>query len=430
MCGIIGIIAKQPNGFFQPHIEIFRQMLYANAVRGTDATGAFGVNKYGNVDIIKQAADANTFTNDDEFDAFCKKGYSSYHFMIGHNRKATHGEKDSKSAHPFWDKDNKICLIHNGMISNYKSFCTEATVDSQAITNELANREDPYEIFQEIEGSYAMIWYDVAKKRLNFMRNSLRPLFISETSDSFIISSEDSLAYWIAKRNNQIITSNGLFAEMVPYYIDMDEKVLYKTEQVELKKKSFLPITTQQQQPGTNNCGATTQGINDTEETHYFSSNDFRTPQDVLDKIKPNNSLLCTIDSYEETQNKKGYKVTLNMINVDVPFIVCEMYMRKALFDSFEFSTVIEVTVMSLSMINNEVRLFVKQPIEIKNFQISMNDVIIEENMWLSDKFPIECDVCSQNVKYGDLPKSSVWISDQSITALVCPDCTGEKKHD
>jgi len=428
MCGIIGIIAKQPNGFFQPHIEIFRQMLYANAVRGTDATGAFGVNKYGNIDIIKAAQDANTFINDEEFDAFCKKGYQSYHFMIGHNRKATHGEKDSKSAHPFWDKDNKICLIHNGMISNYKSFCSEATVDSAAITNELANREDPYEIFSEIEGSYAMIWYDVEKKRLNFMRNSLRPLYVSETADCFIISSEDSLAYWIAKRNNQTITSTGHFEEMVPYYIDMEDKILYKTDKVELKKKTFSPAT--QQQPGTNNCGITTQGINDTEETHYFSTDDFKTPQDVLDKIKSTDSLLCTIDSYEETPNKKGYKVTLNMINVDVPFIVCEMYMKKFLFNSFALSTVIEATVMSLCLTENKVKIFLKNPIEIKNFQISMNDVIVEENMWLSDKFPLECDVCSINVKYADLPKSSVWISDQSITALVCPKCSGEKQHD
>lgn len=429
MCGIIGIIAKQPNGFFQHHVSIFQQMLYANAVRGTDATGIFGVNKYGNVDILKQAADANTFINDEKFNAFCKKAYSSYHFMIGHNRKATHGEKNSKSAHPFWDKDDKICLIHNGMISNYKSFCSEATVDSAAIANELATREDPYEIFQEIEGAYAFIWYDVAKKRLNFIRNSQRPLFVSETTDSFIISSEDSLAYWIAKRNNQVINSTGHFEEMVPYYIDMEDKILYKTEKIELKKKTFLPTTTQCN-PGTRNYGDITPGINDVEDTHYFSTNDFKTPQDVLNKIKSNDSLLCTIDSYEETTNKKGYKVTLNMINVDIPFLTCEMYMKKALFDSFEFSTVFEVTVMSLCMIDNKAKIFVKQPIEVKDFAISLNDTIIESNMWLSDKFPLECDVCTNNVKYADIPKSSVWIEDQTVSALVCPACSGEKKHD
>ena len=55
--------------------------------------------------------------------------------IIGHNRKATHGSKTDNNSHPFWSDDNKIVLVHNGMVSNQKDFCKEATVDSEAICN-------------------------------------------------------------------------------------------------------------------------------------------------------------------------------------------------------------------------------------------------------------------------------------------------------
>lgn len=56
MCGLISLIAKRDVGFFNKHADIVQQMLYADAVRGWDATGLFGITKEGNVDIVKRAA--------------------------------------------------------------------------------------------------------------------------------------------------------------------------------------------------------------------------------------------------------------------------------------------------------------------------------------------------------------------------------------
>jgi len=58
MCGIIGLLAKNQSGFFSKDADIFSQLLYADAVRGWDATGVFGVLRNGDVDIKKQAAAA------------------------------------------------------------------------------------------------------------------------------------------------------------------------------------------------------------------------------------------------------------------------------------------------------------------------------------------------------------------------------------
>ena len=91
MCGLISLIAKRSSGFFSPDPDIFQQLLYADAIRGWDATGVFGVNKAGNVDIKKQALAAGSFLSNPSYLEFHHKILPQYMMIIGHNRKATHG---------------------------------------------------------------------------------------------------------------------------------------------------------------------------------------------------------------------------------------------------------------------------------------------------------------------------------------------------
>ena len=434
MCGLVGIIAKNDVGFFSKDADIFQQMLYADAIRGWDATGVFGVHRNGNIDIKKQASAAGHFINTNQYDNFKRDIISKYHFVIGHNRKATHGEKKNADAHPFWDKNEKICLVHNGMISNHKEICKTSTVDSAAVANALAETDNLNDVISNLVGAYAFIWYNVEKKRLYFLRNDQRPLYLCETDTTWIVSSEESLAYWIAKRNNTNIKSSAQFAEDIPYYIDLETKTLYKEEKVEQKKSIQVPIyiptspkiVTTPQNKTALDIHTIYQSINEVPDTFFLSDSDFKSIDDVPRHIKKGDQILCNVTTYKKIQNSLTYKLTLTLLNTDKNFFNIMMYMKEEKFNILDLTTVLEVSVMSLSLVNNTYHIFVSDPEEKPKTQTSANDVIITESMWFDDRFPMECDVCLEKILWRDLPKCNTWLEDKAVLSIICPKCSGE----
>ena len=125
---------------FQVDQNIFKELLYADAVRGWDSTGVFGVNKHGNIDIKKSAVAAGAFLISSEYNQFNNKLLTDYLMVVGHNRKATHGTKISENSHPFWSENEKIVLVHNGVVNNHNTLDKGHDVDSKQSVKLLANQ--------------------------------------------------------------------------------------------------------------------------------------------------------------------------------------------------------------------------------------------------------------------------------------------------
>lgn len=198
MCGLVAIISKDKFGFNYKDKTLFLQMLISDMFRGMDSTGCFGINKYGNLKMVKDASPASMFINKKDANTFFNDFVSDYHIVVGHNRKATMGATISENAHPFIE--GNICLVHNGTLQNHYKLA-QRTVDSNAVAAHI--EEHGYKsLLKNIEGAYALIWYNIAEKTLYFTRNAERPLHLVETATKIYLASEAKMLDWLLDRND------------------------------------------------------------------------------------------------------------------------------------------------------------------------------------------------------------------------------------
>jgi len=158
MCGIIGIVGKQPVA--DRLIESLKRLEY----RGYDSAGIAGVvdgkvqrrraqGKIKALEAVVEGEPLNAVTG------------------IGHTRWATHGAPNVKNAHPH--TAGRVTLVHNGIIENFaelkaelsaagRSFesDTDTEVIAQLIDAELATGLTPLEAFKatldRLTGAYAL----------------------------------------------------------------------------------------------------------------------------------------------------------------------------------------------------------------------------------------------------------------------------------
>ena len=195
MCGLVSIIIKDNTKVLNKDMtEAFKQLLYADALRGWDSTGICAVKAHGEATVHKDSCAAGPFlykTNDSTW-------IYQNRALIGHNRWATRGAVTEENAHPF--EEDHIILAHNGTLKSHHALKNVA-VDSHAITHSIAEK-GAIKTLEMLDGAFALIWYDKKTQEINVTRNKERPLFIVESEDLFFIVSEAGLARWIMSRNN------------------------------------------------------------------------------------------------------------------------------------------------------------------------------------------------------------------------------------
>ena len=193
MCGIVGYIGSQQAA------PILLDGLSKLEYRGYDSAG-IAIYNGTSIDMVKSKGRLkvlNELTHDGE----TIKGTIG----IGHTRWATHGSPSDVNAHPHFNKDKSIVVVHNGIIENYLKlrkklekhgyeFVSETDTEVIAHLLEYYYHGNPLQaitkVMHRMEGSYALgIIFKEHPEELYAVRKD-SPLIVGETKDGNIIASD------------------------------------------------------------------------------------------------------------------------------------------------------------------------------------------------------------------------------------------------
>lgn len=232
MCGIVGMITSNTYGFQHTSKKIFNQLLWADTLRGDDGTGVFGVNKYGNVDYLKNQGSAAVIQQTKDYEEFDDNIFSDFHMVVGHNRSATRGMANDENTHPFIE--GNTILVHNGTLTNHASLTDQKVeVDSHAILHSIVERGYE-ETLKEIQGAFTLVWYNTDDKTLRIVRNDMRPMYIASCVGAWYFASEHGMLRWILGRGNEKIEDMTECQPGVLYSFKLDDKENMWFQDVEL----------------------------------------------------------------------------------------------------------------------------------------------------------------------------------------------------
>ena len=108
MCGIVGYLGNKEA------YPILIKGLHRLEYRGYDSAGVALLNQKGELHLYKQKGKVAALA------AYASQQDVSGTIGIAHTRWATHGEPSEVNAHPLYSQSERIAIVHNGIIENYR----------------------------------------------------------------------------------------------------------------------------------------------------------------------------------------------------------------------------------------------------------------------------------------------------------------------
>jgi glucosamine--fructose-6-phosphate aminotransferase (isomerizing) len=194
VCGIIGAVLLQGNV-----APLLRKSLKRLEYRGYDSSG-IATSANGQLYIKKDKGKIDEIHNRLNFDALpgC--------IGVGHTRWATHGAPSKENAHPHLDCQNRIAVVHNGIIENYQELRDALRARGHHFRSETDTEVIPHliedalkstkrldfavaKILPKLEGSYAIVVLDISSLGLVGARQE-SPLVLGLGNDGVYCASD------------------------------------------------------------------------------------------------------------------------------------------------------------------------------------------------------------------------------------------------
>jgi glutamine---fructose-6-phosphate transaminase (isomerizing) len=188
MCGIFGLVGGKKNAA-QVVINGLKKLEY----RGYDSWG-IAVRAKDTIKVERQVGKIGQ----------AKTTLPKSNLGLGHTRWATHGGVTIGNAHPHLDCQKKLCLVHNGIVENFrplkekllKNHHFSSETDSEVALHQIEENHKTMSLlkavkttFKQVHGMNALIVLNSKKDELIAVKNG-SPLTIGLTKDTTYISSD------------------------------------------------------------------------------------------------------------------------------------------------------------------------------------------------------------------------------------------------
>ncbi len=235
MCGIVGYVGEREA------LPIILNSLQRIEYRGYDSCGILVQdNNEGKIHVHKSMKSI----------AQLKKNMSKSEYAgtlgIGHTRWATHGVPSRRNAHPHFDCDGEIAVVHNGIIENFQAL-KEGPLSNCRFKSDTDTEVIPHLIHQSLEkfnhqhspksSIKNATLKDAVRECLSHLRGSYAIIATAKGFDGLVVARKDSpLIIGVGDRENFI-------ASDVPAVLDQTNRIIYLEEgDIAVVKKDSIYI--------------------------------------------------------------------------------------------------------------------------------------------------------------------------------------------
>ncbi|MET1159370.1 MAG: glutamine--fructose-6-phosphate transaminase (isomerizing) [Thermoprotei archaeon] len=211
MCGIIGIVSIKGKTPYRPGLMVYKGLLRLE-YRGYDSAGVGSVYDDGIVVIKGKGKIADL---EKKLCLSCIEGYT----IIGHTRWATHGAPSDTNAHPHIDCNNKIAVVHNGIIQNFRELKELLLKRGHIFRSETDTEVVPHliEEFYKTTGNF----YEAFKQAIKMLKGSYALV---------VITSYEPDKLFFAKKDSPLIIGLGegynIIASDIPALLEYTRRVI------------------------------------------------------------------------------------------------------------------------------------------------------------------------------------------------------------
>lgn len=200
MCGIISYKGKKSA------LDIVISGLKRLEYRGYDSWGIL-ISDGNDVYLKKQVGKISQFQNQEKIDG---------HLGVGHTRWATHGGVTETNAHPHFDCQKNIFVVHNGIIENYQALKEKLTHKGHKFVSETDTETIPhlieeflkegldyqsavFETIKNLRGTFALVIFNKNFPQTLIGVRFASPLVFTHKNKEFLIASDPSAISLINK---------------------------------------------------------------------------------------------------------------------------------------------------------------------------------------------------------------------------------------